>query len=58
VLFGWYGLFLGPLLLVLVVQFANVVLGDLLGSRRFSAAPTGATTLGTDPADAPANQGE
>lgn len=49
VLFGWYGLFLGPLLLVLVVQFANVVLGDLLRGGPFSAAATGATTLGTDP---------
>ena len=48
-LFGWYGLFLGPLLLVLVVQFANVVLGDLLRGRPFSPAPTGATDLGTDP---------
>ncbi|WP_255196713.1 AI-2E family transporter [Halorarius litoreus] len=58
VLFGWYGLFLGPLLLVLVVQFANVVLGDLLGGNEFTAFPTGATTLGTDPDDAPANSGE
>lgn len=51
-LFGWYGLFLGPLLLVLVVQFANVVLGDLLGGLPFSPAPTGATDLGTDPGEA------
>jgi predicted PurR-regulated permease PerM len=29
-LFGWYGLFLGPLILVLVVQAANVVLPELL----------------------------
>ena len=51
-LFGWYGLFLGPFLLVLVVQFANVVLGDLLRGLPFSPAPTEATSLGTDPADA------
>jgi predicted PurR-regulated permease PerM len=51
-LFGWYGLFFGPLLLVLVVQFANVVLSDLLRGRPFSPAPTATTTLGTDPADA------
>jgi predicted PurR-regulated permease PerM len=29
-LFGWYGLFLGPLLLVVVVHFAGVVLPSLL----------------------------
>ncbi len=29
-LFGWYGLFLGPLLLVLLVQFSRVVLPDLM----------------------------
>jgi hypothetical protein len=51
-LFGWYGLFFGPLLLVLVVQFANVVLGDLLRGQPFSPAPTATTSLGTDPADA------
>jgi len=50
-LFGWYGLFLGPLLLVLVVQFANLVLGDLLHGLPVSPAPTARTTLGTDPAE-------
>ncbi len=29
-LFGWYGLFLGPLLVVVLVHFAGVVLPDLL----------------------------
>ena len=29
-LFGWYGLFLGPLLLVLLVQFNRIVLPDLM----------------------------
>ena len=51
-LFGWYGLFLGPFLLVLVVQFANIVLGDLIRGVSFSPEPTDATTLGTDPTDA------
>jgi len=51
-LFGWYGLFFGPLLLVLVVQFANVVLGDLVRGTPFSPAPSGAMGLGTDPANA------
>ncbi|ELZ34506.1 hypothetical protein C474_02336 [Halogeometricum pallidum JCM 14848] len=50
-LFGWYGLFLGPLLLVVVVQFANFVLEDLLWGRPFSAAPTDTTNLGTDPTE-------
>jgi hypothetical protein len=30
VLFGWYGLFLGPLLLVLVVHFVRLVLPELV----------------------------
>jgi hypothetical protein len=51
-LFGWYGLFCGPLLLVLVVQFANVVLGDLLRGTPFSPTPSDALGLGTDPANA------
>jgi predicted PurR-regulated permease PerM len=50
-LFGWYGLFFGPLLLVVVVQFANVVLEDLVWGRPFSSEPTDATSLGTDPTD-------
>ena len=50
-LFGWYGLFLGPLLLVVVVQFANVVLEDLVWGRPFSPEPTDATGLGTDPTE-------
>jgi len=32
-LFGWYGLFLMPVLLVLVVQFARIVLPDLLADE-------------------------
>ena len=51
-LFGWYGLFLGPFLLVIVIQFANVVLGDLIRGRPLSPAPTETTTLGTDPTEA------
>lgn len=30
-LFGWYGLFLGPMLLVLVVHFARIALPELIG---------------------------
>ncbi|MFB6299453.1 MAG: AI-2E family transporter [Halobacteriales archaeon] len=32
-LFGWYGIFLGPMLLVLIVQFAKLVLPELLSGR-------------------------
>jgi predicted PurR-regulated permease PerM len=35
-LFGWYGLFLGPLVLVLVAQAANVVLPELLHGERLT----------------------
>jgi hypothetical protein len=31
-LFGWYGLFLGPLLLVLITDFGRVVVHELVGS--------------------------
>jgi len=48
-LFGWYGLFLGPFCLVVVVQFANIILGDLINGLPFSPKPTDAMTLGTDP---------
>ena len=32
-LFGWYGIFLGPLVLVLVFHFARIVAPELLGGR-------------------------
>jgi len=32
-LFGWYGIFLGPMILVLVVHFAKIVLPELLAGR-------------------------
>jgi predicted PurR-regulated permease PerM len=34
VLFGWYGLFLGPLVLVFVVHFTRLVLPELLTGKR------------------------
>ncbi|MFB6308610.1 MAG: AI-2E family transporter [Haloarculaceae archaeon] len=48
-LFGWYGLFLGPLLAVLVVQLANVVLPELLHGRPLTTATH--TVIGSDPWD-------
>lgn len=38
-LFGWYGLFLGPLLLVVVADFARVVVPALLGSTPAATSP-------------------
>jgi len=38
-LFGWYGLFLMPVLLVIVVQFSRIVLPQLLGEEPVSAPP-------------------
>ena len=35
-LFGWYGLFLGPVLLVLLVQFGRIVLPELIAGERLS----------------------
>ncbi|SEP20798.1 Predicted PurR-regulated permease PerM [Halogranum amylolyticum] len=48
-LFGWYGLFLGPLAAVLVVQFANVVFGNLIRGESLNPQASGATTLGSEP---------
>ncbi|WP_135853067.1 AI-2E family transporter [Halorussus salinus] len=39
VLFGWYGLFLGPLLLVLVVHFVRVIVPELVERGEFDAEP-------------------
>jgi len=47
-LFGWYGIFLMPVLLVLAVQFARIVLPELLAGG-----PTRADEVGPDPDPAP-----
>lgn len=47
VLFGWYGIFLGPLVLVLVVQFAGIVFGDLVHGKRVT--PTSSLSIGSNP---------
>jgi predicted PurR-regulated permease PerM len=46
-LFGWYGLFLGPLVAVLVVQAANVVLPELLHGEQLT--PATYISIGSDP---------
>jgi predicted PurR-regulated permease PerM len=49
--FGWYGLFLGPLLLVLVVQFLKIVLPELVHGEPLSPEPSQVLDLGHDPSD-------
>ncbi len=49
--FGWYGLFLGPLLVVLAVQFLNVVVPELIHGDPLSPVPSAALGLGHDPED-------
>ncbi|MFB6183338.1 MAG: AI-2E family transporter [Haloarculaceae archaeon] len=39
-LFGWYGIFLGPILLVLVVHFVRIVLRELIEHRPIEPRPT------------------
>jgi predicted PurR-regulated permease PerM len=55
-LFGWYGLFLGPLLLVLIVHLARIVLPELIHGE-----PLTPDAIGTDPipdADGPDDERE
>ena len=47
--FGWYGLFLGPLLVVLVVQTVRIVLTELVQGRRLTPRVRAAAGLGNDP---------
>ncbi|GAA5043194.1 AI-2E family transporter [Haladaptatus pallidirubidus] len=47
ILFGWYGIFLGPLVLVLVTQFAGIAFGDLVRGERVTAQSS--LSIGSDP---------
>lgn len=49
VLFGWYGLFLGPLLLVALVHFAQLILPGLVRNEPIT--PTAATTTTPAPVE-------
>ncbi|WP_135305004.1 AI-2E family transporter [Haloarcula amylovorans] len=51
-LFGWYGLFLGPLLLVVGIQAVRIVLEELLDGDPVSPEVTSAESLGSDPNEA------
>lgn len=44
-LFGWYGIFLGPLLMVIVVQFLQVVVPQLRGDEPSTGIDIGPTTI-------------
>lgn len=48
-LFGWYGLFFGPLLLVIGVQAVRIVLKELIHGEPLSPAVTSAEGLGSPP---------
>ncbi|WP_254535549.1 AI-2E family transporter [Halomarina litorea] len=48
-LFGWYGIFLGPLLVVAAFHFARYVVSDLLRGEDVHARPTAARDAGSDP---------
>ncbi|EMA45421.1 AI-2E family transporter [Halococcus saccharolyticus] len=47
-LFGWYGLFLGPLLLVLVVHFARIILPELVRGEPVTTRATAGNPLDPD----------
>jgi len=47
--FGWYGLFLGPLLVVLAVQLLKHVLPDLVGGDPFVPEADEGVQIGSDP---------
>ncbi|WP_458187529.1 AI-2E family transporter [Haladaptatus sp. NG-WS-4] len=64
-LFGWYGIFLGPMILVLVVHFVEVVLPELIAGKPIQPWAVDPTYLGgqqpslsafDDPADSPATE--
>ena len=48
--FGWYGLFLGPLVLVLALQAVRIAVTPLLRGLPVTQTPTAAADLGSDPA--------
>jgi predicted PurR-regulated permease PerM len=46
---GWYGIFLFPLFLVLVLQAVRIVLPELIHGERLSRSASGAPSLGSSP---------
>lgn len=52
ILFGWYGLFLGPLLLVLGIQLVRIGFTELLHGEPLTPQVTAAGSIGSDPVEA------
>jgi predicted PurR-regulated permease PerM len=52
-LFGWYGIFLMPMLLVFVVQFVHVVLPELTDESRFQPSGVDPAAMGDHPEVSP-----
>jgi predicted PurR-regulated permease PerM len=50
ILFGWYGIFLGPLVVVSAFHFVRYVVSDLLRGGGIRSQPTAARDVGSDPA--------
>ncbi|PSP88219.1 AI-2E family transporter [Halobacteriales archaeon QS_4_69_34] len=48
-IFGWYGLFLGPLILVLLIQAVRIVLPELLSGEALTPHVTSAAGIGSNP---------
>jgi predicted PurR-regulated permease PerM len=48
-IFGWYGLFLGPFLLVVVVQVFRIVFPELIHGKRLTPTVTVGKNVGSDP---------
>ncbi|WP_082230834.1 AI-2E family transporter [Haloprofundus marisrubri] len=55
-LFGWYGIFLMPLLLVLVVHFARIILPELVSGEPIRPYAVDPSWLPGDPFEAPTRQ--
>jgi hypothetical protein len=57
-LWGWYGLFLGPVVLVLVVHFVRLVLPELLAGEEIAPSALGGDVVTGDDRSAQTTVGE
>jgi hypothetical protein len=57
-LFGWYGIFLGPMILVLVMHFARIILPELLTREQVRPAAVDPGTLIGEKAPPPPDDGD
>jgi predicted PurR-regulated permease PerM len=46
--FGWYGIFLGPLVLVLVVHTSRIVLPELVAGEELTPGVSAPSSLGSE----------